>query len=92
MRYAIEHSDDVDSLVLVNPVSPYGFGGTKDLEGTPCFGDFAGSGGGLGNEAFVEGSRTATGARVVRTRRGRSSERTTSGRPTSSTRNARNRI
>ncbi|TYT61973.1 alpha/beta fold hydrolase [Natrialba swarupiae] len=55
MRYAIEHSDDVDSLVLVNPVSPYGFGGTKDLEGTPCFGDFAGSGGGLGNEAFVEG-------------------------------------
>ncbi|MEY7852059.1 alpha/beta fold hydrolase [Natrarchaeobius sp. A-rgal3] len=55
MRYAIDHPAAVDSLVLINPVSPYGFGGTKDLEGTPCFEDFAGSGGGLGNETFVSG-------------------------------------
>ena len=53
MRYAIDDPGAVDSLVLVNPVSPYGFGGTKDLEGTPCFDDFAGSGGGIGNDAFV---------------------------------------
>ncbi|SEW10695.1 alpha/beta hydrolase [Natrinema salifodinae] len=53
MRYAIEHPEDVAALVLVNPVSPYGFGGTKDAEGTPCFDDYAGSGGGIANRAFV---------------------------------------
>ena len=55
MRYAIDHPDDVADLVLVNPLSPYGFGGTKDVDGTPCFDDYAGSGGGIGNDAFVEG-------------------------------------
>jgi len=45
----------VASLVLVNPLSPYGFGGTKDTDGTPCFDDYAGSGGGIGNDAFVAG-------------------------------------
>ncbi|MGE5138954.1 MAG: alpha/beta fold hydrolase, partial [Rudaea sp.] len=34
------------SATLVDPASPYGFGGTKDLDGTPCWPDFAGSGGG----------------------------------------------
>ncbi len=37
------------TVTLVNPGSPYGFGGTKDAQGTPCFDDFAGSGGGLTN-------------------------------------------
>lgn len=55
MRYAIDNPGAVDSLVLVNPLSPYGFGGTKGEDGTPCFDDFAGSGGGLGNDAFVGG-------------------------------------
>ncbi|WP_455449205.1 alpha/beta hydrolase [Natrinema thermotolerans] len=55
MRYAIDHPEAVAALVLVNPLSPYGFGGTKDLEGTPCFDDYAGSGGGIGNDAFVAG-------------------------------------
>ncbi|EMA35366.1 alpha/beta hydrolase [Halobiforma nitratireducens] len=55
MRYAIDDPDAVRQLVLVNPLSPYGFGGTKDLEGTPCFDDYAGSGGGIGNDAFVSG-------------------------------------
>jgi pimeloyl-ACP methyl ester carboxylesterase len=41
------------SLTLVNPASPFGFGGTKDLEGTPCFPDFAGSGGGIVNPEFA---------------------------------------
>lgn len=53
MQYAIEHPEQVETLVLVNPVSPYGFGGTKDREGTPCFDDYAGSGGGITNDAFV---------------------------------------
>ena len=53
MRYAIDRPAAVDALVLVNPLSPYGFGGTKDLEGTPCFDDYAGSGGGIANDEFV---------------------------------------
>ena len=35
------------SATVVDPGSPYGFGGTKGLEGAPCWPDFAGSGGGL---------------------------------------------
>lgn len=44
------------------PGSPYGFGGTKDLDGTPTWPDFAGSGGGLVNAEFArresEGDRS----------------------------------
>lgn len=40
------------SATLVNPGSPYGFGGTKGLDGTPCYDDFAGSGGGMVNPEF----------------------------------------
>lgn len=47
MQFAIDHPELVASLVLVNPVSPYGYGGTKDTDGTPCYDDFAGSGGGM---------------------------------------------
>ena len=45
-------SDRVLSATLVNPGSPFGFGGTKDVEGTPCYDDFAGSGGGVVNPEF----------------------------------------
>ncbi len=41
------------SATLVAPGSPYGFGGTKDLAGTPCYADFAGSGGGTVNPEFT---------------------------------------
>ncbi len=61
MQYAIDHPDRVRSLTLVAPGSPYGFGGTKDLEGTPCWPDYAGSGGGLANPEFVQ--RLAQGDR-----------------------------
>jgi pimeloyl-ACP methyl ester carboxylesterase len=40
------------SATLVDPGSPYGFGGTKDLDGTPNHDDFAGSGGGVVNPEF----------------------------------------
>lgn len=51
--YAMDHPGGVASLVLVNPMSPYGFGGTKDQVGTSCWPDFAGSGGGTANPEFV---------------------------------------
>jgi pimeloyl-ACP methyl ester carboxylesterase len=52
--YAIDRPEAVASLTLIDPVSPYGFGSTKDLEGTPCNDDFAGSGGGGVVPEFVE--------------------------------------
>lgn len=61
MQYAIDHPDQVASLVLVDPLSPYGFGGTKDTVGTPCWPDYAGSGGGTANPEFVK--RLAAGDR-----------------------------
>jgi pimeloyl-ACP methyl ester carboxylesterase len=49
------------SATLVGPGSPYGFGGTKDENGTPCYPDYAGSGGGLFSPKLVE--RIAAGDR-----------------------------
>ena len=43
----------VASLTFVDPVSPYGFGGVH-VDGTPCFPDYAGSGGGTGNPDFTQ--------------------------------------
>jgi pimeloyl-ACP methyl ester carboxylesterase len=40
------------SATLVNPGSPYGFGGSKGLDGMPCYDDCAGSGGGVVNPEF----------------------------------------
>lgn len=53
LQFAVDHPAQVASLVLEAPMSPYGFGGTKDLQGTPCHDDFAGSGGGTANPEFV---------------------------------------
>lgn len=53
MQYAVDHPGAVRSLTLVAPMSPYGFGGTKDEAGTPCYSDYAGSGGGTANPEFV---------------------------------------
>lgn len=53
-HYAMDRPDLVRSITLIDPVSPFGFGGTKDLDGTPCYDDFAGSGGGTGNPEFAE--------------------------------------
>ena len=51
------------SATLVAPGSPYGFGGTKDVSGTPCYADFSGSGGGTVPPEFVrlmgEGDRSS---------------------------------
>ncbi len=53
MQFALDYPERVLSLILESPVSPYGFGGTKDETGTPCYADFAGSGGGTVNPDFV---------------------------------------
>src|SRR5215204_3241088 len=53
MRYTMDHPSGVASLVMVDPMSPYGFGGTKDSASTPCWPDYAGSGGGTANPEFV---------------------------------------
>ncbi|MDI6768801.1 MAG: alpha/beta hydrolase [Anaerolineales bacterium] len=61
MQYAMDHPAEVASLTLIDPLSPYGFGGTKDAAGRPCWPDYAGSGGGTANPEFVK--RLATGDR-----------------------------
>jgi pimeloyl-ACP methyl ester carboxylesterase len=53
MRYAVDHPRSVASLVLVAPMSPYGFGGTCDQKGTPRWPDFAGSGAGTASPDYV---------------------------------------
>jgi len=53
-RFLGDHPERVRSLTLINPVSPFGFGGTKGIEGVPCYPDFAGSGGGVVNPEFVK--------------------------------------
>ena len=62
MQYALDHADRLLSLTLVCPMSPYGFGGTKDVSGAPCWPDYAGSGGHTANPEFVrrlkEGDRS----------------------------------
>ena len=40
------------SGTVVNPGSIYGFGGSKGMDGKPCYDDFAGSGGGVVNAEF----------------------------------------
>jgi pimeloyl-ACP methyl ester carboxylesterase len=41
------------SVTLVNPVSPYGFGGTRGADGTPAEPSGLGSGGGTANPGFI---------------------------------------
>ncbi len=53
-RLLAEHSRRVRSAVQVAPGSPYGFGATRDVDGTPCSDDYAGSGAGLIRPALVE--------------------------------------
>jgi pimeloyl-ACP methyl ester carboxylesterase len=58
--YALDRP--VASLTFIDPVSPYGYGGTH-ADGTPCFDDYAGSGGGTGSPDFTQ--RLAAGDRTT---------------------------
>ena len=61
MQLAIDHPGRVRRLVLEAGGSPYGFGGTHGLDGTPTAEDFAGTGGGTANPDFCQ--RLAAGDR-----------------------------
>ncbi|HLI88410.1 MAG TPA: alpha/beta hydrolase [Ktedonobacteraceae bacterium] len=54
LQYAIDYPGALRSLTLQSTGSPFGFGGTKGAEGTPTWPDYAGSGGGTANPAFVQ--------------------------------------
>ncbi len=54
MRLSIAQPRRVAALVLESPVSPYGFGATRDVDGAPTTPDFAGTGGGSVNPEFVK--------------------------------------
>lgn len=53
-RLMIDAPDRFLTATMINPGSPFGFGGTKDEVGTPCYDDFAGSGGGLSNPELIK--------------------------------------
>jgi len=53
MQLAQDRGDGIASLILEAPMSPYGFGGTHGMDGTACFDDWAGTGGGTANPDFV---------------------------------------
>ncbi len=50
----IKDSARIKSVTMINPASPFGFGGSKDEIGTPTFPDGAGSGAGVINPDFVK--------------------------------------
>lgn len=54
MQLTIDHPDRVRSLTLVAAMSPYGFGGTGDVEGASNSDDHAGSGAGTASPLFVQ--------------------------------------
>ena len=53
-RLMMDSPERLLSATLVAPVSPYGFGGTKDAEGKLCAPDSAGSGGGVANPQYTQ--------------------------------------
>ena len=54
MQLALDYPAFVWSLTLVAPVSPFGFGGTRDEQGQFCNADAAGSGAGMVAKEFVQ--------------------------------------
>lgn len=61
MQWAVDHPGRCAGLLLTAPLSPFGFGGTRDVDGTATTHDFAGTGGGTVNPDFV--ARMAAGDR-----------------------------
>lgn len=53
-RLAADHPERLRTLTLQAPVSPFGFGGTVDAQGTPADPDAAGTGAGGANPRFVD--------------------------------------
>ena len=53
-RLMMDAPERLLSASLIAPVSPFGFGGTKDAEGRICAPDAAGSGGGVANPQYTQ--------------------------------------
>ncbi|BCJ37303.1 alpha/beta hydrolase [Actinocatenispora thailandica] len=53
LRYLLDAPGRIASLTLVDPVSPYGFGGTRGAHGEPIGPDGVGAGAGAANPEFV---------------------------------------
>jgi pimeloyl-ACP methyl ester carboxylesterase len=53
LQYLLDRPEQVASVALVAPVSPYGFGGTAGPDGARLHEDGSGSGGGAANPEFV---------------------------------------
>jgi pimeloyl-ACP methyl ester carboxylesterase len=70
-QFMIDYAPRILTVTVAAPGSPYGFCGTKDVDGTPCYDDFAGSGGGIVNPEFAklmgEGERGTTSQTAPRT-------------------------
>lgn len=62
LQYLRDRPSQIRTVTLVNPVSPYGFGGTRGLDGEPYDAIGTASGGGAANPDFVrtlaEGDRS----------------------------------
>ena len=54
MKYAIEYPEKLEALVLISPMSPFGFGGTIGEEGKMISEDGLGSAGGFVNPDFLK--------------------------------------
>jgi pimeloyl-ACP methyl ester carboxylesterase len=53
MKYALAHADDLLSMTLVDTMSPYGYSGSKGVDGEPCHADGAPAGAGSVNPDFI---------------------------------------
>lgn len=53
-RLMMDYPARILTVTQVAPGSPYGFGGTKDVHGTPTNPDYAGSGAGLTNPELIQ--------------------------------------
>ena len=53
MKYAIAHADELLSITLVDSMSPYGFSGSRGVDGTPVHEDGAPAGAASVNPDFV---------------------------------------
>jgi len=61
LQYLLDAPERITSLTLVDPISPFGFGGTRGVDGALCDPNGAGSGGGCVNPDFL--ARLAAGDR-----------------------------
>lgn len=53
MKMLLRRPEALSSVTLVDPISPFGYSGTADERGTPCFADGAGGGAGAVQGDFV---------------------------------------